>query len=173
MSGTRPRLRLVGVLAFILGAAGLLAAGAAGSASAQTAPQSGVEQPFTADSGDPCRYGDVKGVIGWHLGPLATRPTIVDVEGTLLDRPLSTGLVAPCGDDRRFSSVTLTAYARGAVVDSAVARADNGARDFGVQLVNATNAERIERVTVQVCRQAPVGGGEYCGRLQEYRTPVN
>jgi hypothetical protein len=112
-------------------------------------------------------------VIGWHLGPLATRPTVVDVEGTLLDRPLSTVLVAPCGDDRRFSFVTLTAYARGAVVDSAVERADNGACDFGVQLVNSTNTQRIERVTLQVCRQAPSGGGEYCGRLQEYRAPVN
>jgi hypothetical protein len=177
MSGAHQRLRRAGVFVFILGAS-LLAAGATGLASAQTTSAAtaatSVEQPFAADSGDPCLYGEARGVIDWHLGPLATRPTVVDIEGWLLDRPLSNNPVAPCGGDRRFSSVTLTAYARGAVVDSAVVRADNGVREFRLQLVNSTNAARIERLTVQVCRLSPAGDpAESCGRTQEYRAPVN
>jgi hypothetical protein len=178
MNGTHQRLRRAGVFAFILGAVGFLAAGATGLAAAQTTTEttadSSVEQPFAADSGDPCRYGEARGVIDWHLGPLATRPTVVDVEGRLLDRPLPDSPVAPCGGDRRFSTVTLTAYARGAVVDSAVVRADNGVREFRLQLVNTANAARIERLTVQVCRLSSAGDpAESCGSKQEYRAPLN
>jgi hypothetical protein len=72
------RARNAVMLVGALSVAGLLAGPAAGPASADPVWETKVEQPFEADSGDACRYGHTRGLLGWHLDP----PTRVDVEGT-------------------------------------------------------------------------------------------
>jgi hypothetical protein len=170
-AGSRPR--VAAALAAILSAVALLVVVVAASAGAQAAPDPVVEQPFGADSGDACRYGSAKGVLGWHLGSLAGSPRVVDVTGVVVDRPVPTGPVAPCADDRRSSTMTLAAYAGGVLVDTQTVPVDNGTREFEFQLANTTSTARIERVTVQVCRP-PLAGlpATYCGPTQEYRAPV-
>lgn len=144
------------------------------SAAARVAPDTVVEQPFAADSGDSCRYGYTKGVLGWHLGPLVGRPTVVEVAGTVLDRPLSGSPAGSCGNDGRYATVTLTAYVGTKPVDTAAARVDNGTRDFRFQLANTTTAARIDRIVIEVCRPSLLDGRTaYCGPKQEYRAPVN
>lgn len=112
-----------------------------------------VEQRFAADSGDKC--GVTKGDLAWYQTPR------VDVVGVLHD--------LPC--DGLFSAATFTAYAGGKAVDAQRVRADNGAVEFAFPLVNTVSTP-VERVTVQVCRFPFETGISYCGKLQEYRSPV-
>jgi len=182
MKGARSKLRTTAVAAGTISVAGLLATGLASSASAQAAapgqqavaPGTVVRQPFAADSGDACRYGVVKGQLGWHIGPVTSRPTVVDVDGTLVDRPLPTDSDAACGDDGRYSIATFTAYAGSAGVARAAVRVDNGAQPVRFTLANTTSTAGITLVVVQVCRPPLVGlRPVYCGAKQEYRAPVS
>ena len=132
-----------------------------------------VTQPFYADSGDTCRFGVTSGTLTWiSRGPLAT--TVVDVAGSLLDRPLPTDPSTACRDPR-YSSATFTAYRGIVVVDQEQQRVDNGRITFRFQLTAAPSGAYvpIDRVVVQVCRHAPPGMGlpDYCGRAVEYRQP--
>jgi hypothetical protein len=144
------------------------------SAYAGEAPDTIVNQPFAADSGDACPRGQTKGLLGWHLRPLGGGPIAVDVTGILLDRPLSGDVSIPeCADDGRFSTVTFTAFAGATVVDTESARVDNGTVRLGFRLAAEVRAIPIDQVVVQVCRvnldPAPF---EYCGPKQQYRAPI-
>jgi hypothetical protein len=143
-------------------------------ASAAEVPDTVVDQPFAADSGDACPLGRTKGVLGWHLRPLGGGPTAVDVTGILLDQPLSGDVSIPeCADDGRFSTVTFTALAGGTVVDTGSGRVDNGTVRLAFRLAAEVRAIPIDQVVVQVCRvnldPAPF---EYCGPKQVYRAPI-
>jgi hypothetical protein len=142
------------------------------SAQASTAPAAVVEQRFAADSGDACRYGVTKGSLFWSLGPWVA-PSTVGVDAVLVDRPMA-GEPATCRDDRRFSVVTLTAFAGNVAVAERRVRADNQVVDYEFRLVNDTSLAPIDRVAVVVCRH-PIETGVpgYCGTRQEFRRPVN
>jgi hypothetical protein len=158
----------------VLGAVAAVAAIGSSTASAQasTAPNTVVEQRFAADSGDTCKYGFTKGSLLWTLGPWVA-PSTVGVEGVLGDRPLP-GEPTVCRDDRRFSVVTVTAFAGNVVVDQRLVRADNQAVDYQFRLVNDTSLAPIDRVVLGVCRHPiEVGIPGYCGKRQEFRRPVN
>jgi hypothetical protein len=132
-----------------------------------------VEQPFFADSGDSCQYGLSRGMLGWHLPPLGGLPAIVDVDGSVADRPLTTG-PSICPDDRRFTSVTFTALSGRTVLESALVRADNDVERVELRLGRDTYPARMDRVVVQVCRSSPVGTPPtYCGTAQVYRAPLS
>jgi hypothetical protein len=172
MGLTRLIRRATATAALALAAAGAWTAPAAATA-AEPLPDTIVEQPFAADSGDRCQYGYTRGTLGWHLGPLV-RPRTVDVKASIVDRPLPAQPVTICGDDGRFTVVTMTAYARDVAVDTELVRADNGIREITFPLVNETSVAPIDRIVVQVCRHPRVSGpAVYCGARQEYRAPVN
>jgi hypothetical protein len=133
-----------------------------------------VEQPFTATSGDACLYGQVKGVLGWRLPPVGGPPAAVDVSGVVLDKPTDPITTPECGDDRRFSVVTVSAYAGGSPIDTERVRADNSAQRFAFQLTNETRRAPIELVVVYVCRHSLATGQlDYCGARQVFRAPVS
>jgi hypothetical protein len=156
-----------------LAAAGSTAFSATALASTQ-APDLTAEQPFAADSGDSCRYGQVKGTLGWRLPPVGGPPTAVEVGGVLSDRPTAPITTPECGDDRRYSTVSVSAYAGGVQVDTESVRADNSMRRFALLLSNEVSRGPIELVVVQVCRQSlPAGPFDYCGARQVYRAPVS
>jgi len=164
-------------LRFRVAAALLVAAAAIGawtvSAYADAAPNTIVEQDFAADSGDRCQYGVTRGKIFWTLGPLVRPPAPVGVKGALVDRPH--GATPPdCGDDRRFSVVTITAYTRDVVVDQEQVRADNGVSEIQLRLTNETSTAQIDRLVIVVCRHPiDLGIPGFCGPRQEYRKPIN
>jgi hypothetical protein len=167
-------LRTPVVLLCAVVAAGAPTVALAGPASGQVVPSTLVEQPFAADSGDSCRYGLVEGVLGWRLDPLGGPPTVVEVTGTIRDRPVPIHPTEECGNDGRYSTATLTAYARSGVVDTETVRVNNGAREFAFRLTGTSGAVPIARVIVEVCRPPLVGTRPvYCGPRQEYRAPVS
>jgi hypothetical protein len=128
-----------------------------------------VTQPFAADSGDAC--GQTSGKLGWHTGPIIGNKSVVDVNGTLVDRPTLAEPGLSCRDDR-ISYATFTAYNGKSVVDSDAAKADNERATFALQL-SAGLGTPIDRVVVQVCRATVAGTGvEYCGKPVEYKLPV-
>jgi hypothetical protein len=143
------------------------------SASAAEGPDTVVDQPFAADSGDACPLGRAKGLLGWHLRPLGGGPIAVDVTGILVDQPSGDVSIPECVDDGRFSTVTFTAYLGQTVVDTGSARVDNGTVRLGFRLAAEVRATPIDQVVVQVCRvnldPAPF---EYCGPKQRYRAPI-
>jgi hypothetical protein len=155
--------------------AGLACLGvAAVSASAQAAPATVVEQQFAASSGDSCRYGHAKGVLGWQLPPLGGGPTVVDVSGLLVDRPVAPITIPECPDDGRFSTLLLTALAGSEQVDTELIRADNSTRPFQLLLTGEIRRVVIDTVVVQVCRQPVLAGAPVsCGPKQTYRAPVS
>ena len=167
-------LRTPVVLLCAVVAAGVPTVALAGPASGREVPAPLVEQPFAADSGDSCRYGLAEGVLRWHLDPLGGPPTVVEVTGTIRERPVPTDPTAECGDDGRYSTVTMTAHARSGVVDTETVRVNNGAREFAFRLTGTPGAVPIARVIVEVCRPPLVGERPvYCGPRQEYRAPVS
>jgi hypothetical protein len=128
-----------------------------------------VTQPFAADSGDSC--GQASGKLGWHTGPIIGNKSMVDVSGTLVDRPLLTDPSLLCRDDR-ISVVTFTAFNGKTVVDTDAAKADNERATFTLQL-SAGLGTPIDRVVVQVCRRSASGAVvDYCGKAAEYKMPV-
>jgi hypothetical protein len=172
MGRTRSGRRVIATLLMALAAAGVGTAAAYADTTPNTTPNTVVEQPFAADSGDTCKYGVTKGTIFWTLGPFV-RPAPVAVKGTLIDRPLSDG-PSICPDDRRFSVVTFTAFAGTVKVDEELVRADNQAVDYGFRLINETSTAPISHLVVVVCRHFPAPRpAVYCGARQIYRAPVN
>jgi hypothetical protein len=160
--------------ATLLCLAGSTAFSAAALAATQPAPDSAAEESFYADSGDACRYGQVKGTLGWRLPPLGGPPTAVDVLGVLLDKPTAPITTPECPDDRRYSTVSVSAYAGRVQVDTELVRADNSVRRFAFQLTNEVSRAPIELVVVQVCRQSlPNGPFDYCGARQVFDAPVS
>ena len=127
-----------------------------------------VTQPFAADSGDAC--GTTSGTFGWHLGGSVGSTSVVDVSGTLVDRPLLADPANICRDDR-YAIVTFTAYSEKTVVDTDARKADNERAAFGFQLT-ADLRTPIDRVVVQVCRRSLSGTvADYCGKAAEYTIP--
>jgi hypothetical protein len=134
-----------------------------------------VDEPFTATSGDLCRYGQVKGTLGWHLPPpLGGAPTAVDVRGALQDRPTAPVTVPECRDDRRFSVLTVSAYSGGLPIDTEQVRADNSVQGFVFQLANEVRRTPIDFVVAYVCRHSLATGQlDYCGPREVFRAPVS
>jgi hypothetical protein len=163
--------RLALALACLAAAAVPVAPAAA--SSAPSAPEGVVTQAFSADSGDSCRYGRARGVLGWRLPPLGGGPTAVTVEGTAQDLPLPHAPVIGCGDDGRFTTVAFVARAGSTIVDSELVRVDNAGRDIALTLAGDTAATRTDSVTVQVCRSHPATPRlDYCGPRVSYRAPI-
>jgi hypothetical protein len=172
MGRVRAMRRAAAMVLVAAAAAGAWATTASATASASSAPDTVVEQPFAADSGDACQYGVTKGKIFWQLGPLVG-PSSVGVTGALSDRPVP-GEPATCRDDRKFTVLTVTAYAGSVAVDEELVRANNGVRDYRFVLQNETSRARIDRLVVVVCRHAiEVGIPGYCGERHEFRAPIN
>jgi hypothetical protein len=158
----------------LAGAAGLASFPATAQGATQPEPDSTVEQPFTANSGDSCLYGQVKGMLGWRLPPVGGPPTAVDVSGATVDKPTAPITIPECGDDRRFTVVTVSAYAGGFPVDTELVRADNSIQRFAFQLTGETRRAPIELVVVHVCRHSLATGElDYCGARQVFRAPVS
>jgi len=139
----------------------LLAAGIAQPAYA--ADPGDVTQSFSADSGDACRMGVAAGTIVWHLPPGGRA---VDGIAGLRDRPAPDDVPTVCGEDGRYTILTLTALVAGAVVDRETMVVDNGVSRSPFTLT----AERpIEEIVVQVCRR---GRSSYCGTAHTYHAPL-
>jgi hypothetical protein len=171
MRGQRSRRRLVATLVGTACITGLMAVAA--SPPAQASEDTVVTQSFSADSGDSCRYGLSRGTLGWHLPPLGGAPAIVDIDGSVVDRPLTTG-PSICPDDRRFTTVTFTALSGRTVLETAVVRADNSVERIDLQLGRDTYPTPMDRVVVQVCRSSPRGTPPaYCGTAQVYDAPLS
>ncbi len=154
----------------LIGTAGALATAAmlaGGPATAATASDVIVSDPFAATSGDECRMGSTTGKLGWHLTGLRK----VDVRGTVVDRGPSSDPGLPCGDDRRYTTATFTAYSGGvAVRPNIVQRVDNGTLTFSFPI---TAPRAIDLVVVQVCRHPLLPGpATYCGPRDVHRAPV-
>lgn len=162
MPRRRPTARVAG---FVLAAA-VLTGGLTQPAFAAAAATD-VPQPFAANSGDACRMGAAKGTIVWHLAP-ASRA--VDGRATVLDRPVPNDPGPGCGDDGRYTVLTLTAYVAGVRVDQQSLRVDNNSREAPFTL---TATKPIEAVSVQVCRLTRLPGPPvYCGIAQTYPAPL-
>ncbi|GAA3693896.1 hypothetical protein GCM10022224_069260 [Nonomuraea antimicrobica] len=121
---------------------------------------------FAADSGDQCRRGVTEGTLDWVEGPVI-RPA-VQVKGTLADDPAT----SVCAPDQMHSQAVFHAYHGASLVDSEVAKADDGTVELAFDLSDASGVRTIDRVVVQVCRYSntPVGIG-YCGKAVEYKSP--
>jgi hypothetical protein len=155
-------------------AAGLVSFPAAAQAATQPDPDPTAEQPFAATSGDSCRYGQAKGGLGWRLPPLGGPPIAVDVSGTLADRPTAPITIPECGDDRRFSVLTVSAYSGGLPIATELVRVDNGIQRFAFQLPAETRRAPIELVVLYICRHSLATGElDYCGPRQVFRAPVS
>lgn len=122
-----------------------------------------IEKPFAADSGENCPLGYTKGTLSWQPFTPGLY-LVVDVKGTLVDRPAKND-PTNCGSDGRYSVATFTAYDNNAVVDSDARQVDNGMLDFGFELIGRPG---IDLITVQVCRISLTPGPfDYCGPLQK------
>lgn len=133
------------------------------------AAEPAVSQEFKADSGDRCWYGYTTGTLTWR----APRPTIysvVEVKGTVVDRPSRTDPGVGCVDDGAYTVAAFIAYVGRTEVDRALVRVDNGSADVLATLgENSTATPIIERVVVQICRYAATPFGiSYCGSPQTY-----
>jgi len=168
------RTAMVATLLSVVATVGLASFSTAALGSAEPGSDPVVEQKFAADSGDFCLYGQVAGLLGWHLPPVGGPPTAVDVSGVLSDKPTAPITTPECGDDRRFTVVTLSAYTGGSPIDTEVVRADNGQRRFALTLTNETRRVPIDLVVVYVCRHSVATGQlDYCGAKQVYRAPIS
>ena len=127
-----------------------------------------VPQAFAAHSGDSCRMGVAKGTIVWHLPPDGRT---VDGNVTVVDRPVPDDPGPGCGDDGRYSILTMTAFVGTTQVDRQVFAADNDSRESRLRL---TATRSIETVVVQVCRSTRLPDPPvYCGIAQSYHSPVS
>jgi len=155
----------------------VLAASAAVVAAVLATPTAGYAEqlitvPFSANSGDDCRYGVTDGTLTWRFGTSPLPVTAVAVKGRLADRPLPADPGSVCRDDGLFSVATFTAFFGDRAVDRDARRADNGVTSFEFVLGANSTVSRIDRVVVQVCRHRPSSTVPvYCGRPAEYRTP--
>jgi len=181
MSLTRAIRRVLAGVACAVSAAGMAAAASAPAgaapvealaAGALTSADTIVRQSFAADSGDRCRYGQTRGVLGWHLPTLGGGAVSVAVAGQVLDQPV-VDVSTVCGDDGRFSVATVTGFVGSKAVHTASVRADNGAQRFNFRIAVPDRGARIDRVEARVCRFLPTSGSAvYCGATQTYKTPV-
>lgn len=147
-------------------------AGASTATAAPVATESGdptVAQPFAAESGDRCRYGQVEGLLAWRFSRPPVYPQ-VDVRGALVDHPTPSPIgELRCPDDGFYSYVRFTAYAGRTVLDEQAVRVDNDVLRFGLTLGQPTSVTHVDRVTVQVCRVAiRVPVRDYCGPVRDY-----
>jgi hypothetical protein len=178
MSLMRATRRVLSGVACAVSAAGLAAATAssAGAAPVETftagAPTSAdtiVRQPFAADSGDRCRYGQTRGALGWHLPTPGGGAVVVDVAGQVLDQPV-VDVPTACGDDGRFSAATVTGFVGSRAVRTASVRADNGTQRFTFRIAVPDRSARLDRVEVRVCRFLQTAGSAvHCGAKQTYK----
>jgi len=157
------KLRLVAVIA--LAVVGCLLTTSAAHASAVF--------PFSADSGDSCRYGRTQGSLIWRYSTTAPiRPVAFDVRGTLVDHPLPGADGFLCRDDGYYSVATFVAYLSNGLTQRAQARADNAIVSFSFTLGPGSTTAGVSRASVQVCRSPLSGTGRsYCG-LPQYYAPV-
>ena len=168
------RTAAVATLLSVVATAGLTSLSATALAATKSNVAPVVTQEFFADSGDRCVYGQVRGVLGWHLPPVGGPPSAVDASGVLVDRPTGPITTPECTDDRRFSVVTLSAYSGGSVIDTEVVRADNGQQRFALTLVGEIRRAPIDMVVVYVCRHSlATGRPDYCGSRQVFRAPIS
>lgn len=131
-----------------------------------------ITQPFSADSGDSCRYGVTEGTLGWQSGVSSPLPlTGVWVAGTVTDRPVPTG-PAICRDDGYDTTATFVAYAGKVEVDRQSRTANNGTVRFKFSLGSSATRTGIDQVVVQVCRD-PIYTlpPSYCGKPVTYLAP--
>ena len=136
--------------------------------------QANVTQPFRADSGDRCRYGTAEGYLTWRYNPAApTRLVMLDVRGTLADRPVANDPGFACRDDGYLSVVTFTVSMADGSVSRRDARLDN--QSASVAFTVGSNSVSVARLVVQVCRyplfSTPPATG-YCGMSQTYPSPI-
>jgi hypothetical protein len=125
-----------------------------------------VIQPFSADSGDPCRMVQTRGDLGWH----SDSPRSVDVTGVVADRPLPGTADGACQDDDRSTLTTFTGYSNGTQITQSAVRVDNGHRDVELRL---TAPRSIDPVVVRVCRPSPLPGPPIvCGAPQRYPAAI-
>ena len=144
----------------------VLATPSAGHAEAQ------ITVPFSANSGDDCRYGVTEGTLTWRFGTSPLPVRAVAVKGRLADRPLPADPGSVCRDDGLFSVATFTAFLGDRQVDRDARRADNGVTSFEFLLGGSSTVSHIDRIVVQVCRHRPASTvPSYCGRPAEYRIP--
>jgi hypothetical protein len=131
-----------------------------------------ISQPFSADSGDNCRYGFTEGSLTWRFGTSPLPVAAVAVKGRLADRPLPTDPGTVCRDDGFFSVATFVAFSGNREVDRQARRADNAVAGFEFALGANSSTARVDRVVVQVCRHPLTTlPPSYCGRAAEYRFP--
>jgi len=131
-----------------------------------------ISVPFSANSGDDCRYGVTEGTLTWRFGTSPLPVTAVGVKGRLADRPLPADPAIPCRDDGLFSVATFTAFLGDRQVDRDARRADNSVVSFEFVLGDNSTTSRIDRVVVQVCRHRPTSTVPvYCGRAVSYPAP--
>lgn len=160
-----PRLPTAHVAGALL--AGALLTGGLTQPAAAATMTTDVPQPFTAHSGDACRMGVAKGTILWHLPP---DNRAVDGKVAVVDRPVPKDPGPGCGDDGRYSILTVTAFVGRTQVDQQAFAADNGSIESTLHL---TATSPIESIMVQVCRSTRLPGPAiYCGPTQSYHAPV-
>jgi hypothetical protein len=138
-----------------------------------TANAATISQPFAADSGDTCRYGNTNGTLGWRYGTVSPLPLLaVDVKGQLTDRPLPNDPTIVCFDDRYYSAATFIAYAGSVEVARKTITANNNRVTFDFTLGGTSTTTGINRIVIQVCR-SPITTlpPSYCGKAVEYRAP--
>jgi hypothetical protein len=132
-----------------------------------------ITQPFSADSGDACRYGVTEGTLGWRYGTTSPLPVLgVDVTGKLTDRPLPADPSITCRDDGYYSTATFIAYAGSVEVDRQTRSANNAVVSFAFTLGANSTSTGINRVQIQVCR-SPINTlpPSYCGKAVQYLAP--
>jgi hypothetical protein len=155
----------------------VVAAAAAAVATILATPSAGHAQPqvtvpFSADSGDNCRYGFTEGTLTWRFGTSPLPLTAVAVKGRLADRPLPADPGPVCRDDGLLSIATFAAFSGNVQVDRDLQRANNEVVGFEFLLGEDSTVTRIDRIVIQVCRHRPTSTVPvYCGRPAEYRIP--
>jgi hypothetical protein len=130
---------------------------------------------FSADSGDAC--GVTQGILDWNYTPTVIPiPISVQVTGVVVDQPVGADAPAECVDDGRFTVVRfgiITAPPPGGPDQPEVLpttqQVDNGKLKFSFLL---GSGQRIEAVTVQVCRTTAGDVKRYCGLTLGFEPPA-
>lgn len=141
-------------------------AGAIAAPSVAVADHPIVPQRFRVDSGDRCQYGYTEGILSFRAVHPPELPA-VDISGVVVDRPL-VNEPSLCPDDRHYTVAYFYAWALDLQeVDREIRRVDNGVLDYRFTLGDDPAVQRIDRVTVQICRHPLIATGPiYCGKPQ-------
>jgi hypothetical protein len=129
---------------------------------------------FSADSGDAC--GITEGILDWNYTPTPIPiPISVQVTGVVVDQPVDAGTPTECVDDGRFTVArfgVITAPPPGVPEEPGVRpltqQVDNGTLKFTFLL---NPGQRIEAITVQVCRTTVDDVKRYCGPTLGFEPP--